>query len=56
MIYWKRNDAYFTPLHTLKQPPSRPSPAAILRLTTKLELLFERLEYCAKHRFVVAQQ
>jgi predicted transcriptional regulator len=35
------NDAYFTPLHTLKQPPGRPSPAAILRLTTKLELIRE---------------
>ena len=33
------NDAYFTPLHTLKQPPGRPSPAAILRLTNKLELI-----------------
>jgi len=32
-------DAYFTPLHTLKQPPGRPSPAAILRLTNKLELI-----------------
>jgi hypothetical protein len=35
------NAAYFTPLHTLKQPPGRPSPAAILRLTTKLELIRE---------------
>ena len=35
------NDAYFTPLHILKQPPGRPSPAAILRLTTKLELIRE---------------
>jgi predicted transcriptional regulator len=34
-------DAYFTPLHTLKKPPGRPSPAAILRLTTKLELIRE---------------
>ena len=33
------NDAYFTSLHTLKQPPGRPSPAAILRLTNKLELI-----------------
>ena len=35
------NDTYFTPLHTLKQPPGRPSPAAILRLTTKLERIRE---------------
>jgi hypothetical protein len=35
------NDACFTPLLTLKQPPGRPSPAAILRLTTKLELIRE---------------
>jgi hypothetical protein len=27
----------FTPLHILKQPPGRPSPAAVLRLTAKLE-------------------
>ena len=27
----------FTPLHILKKPPGRPSPAAILRLTAKLE-------------------
>jgi len=35
------NDAYFTPLHILKRPPGRPSPAAILRLTTTLELIRE---------------
>ena len=35
------NDAYFTSLHILKKPPGRPSPAAILRLTTKLELIRE---------------
>ena len=29
----------FTPLHALKQPPGRSSPAAILRLTAKLELI-----------------
>lgn len=33
------NDAYFTLLHTLKQPPGRPSPAAILHLISKLELI-----------------
>ena len=33
------NDTHFTPLRTLKQPPGRPSPAAILRLTTKLEIV-----------------
>jgi TnpA family transposase len=32
-------DAYFTALHILKQPPGRPSPSAILRLTTKLQLI-----------------
>lgn len=32
-------DEHFTKLHTLKLPPGRPSPAAILRLTQKLELL-----------------
>lgn len=31
----------FTPLHILKQPPGRPSPPAILRLTAKLELIRE---------------
>ena len=35
------NDAYFTPIHILKQPPGRPSPAAILRLTAKLERIRE---------------
>ena len=34
-------DTHFSPLHTLKQPPGRPSPAAILRLTTKLEIIRE---------------
>lgn len=29
------NDAYFTSLHTLKQPPGRPSPTAMLRLISK---------------------
>ena len=29
----------FSPLHTLKQPPGRPSPAAILRLTNKLDII-----------------
>ena len=33
------NEAYFTPLRTLKQPPGWPSPASILRLTNKLELI-----------------
>ena len=30
---------HFTPLHALKQPPGRSSPAAILRLTAKLDLI-----------------
>jgi TnpA family transposase len=30
-------DNRLTPLHTLKQPPGRPSPSAMLRLTDKLE-------------------
>ena len=35
------NGGHFTPLHVLKQPPGRPSPAAVLRLTKKLELVRE---------------
>ena len=31
----------FTPLHLLKQPPGRPSPTAVLRLTAKLERIQE---------------
>ena len=31
----------FTPLYSLKRPPGRPSPAAVLRLTAKLERIQE---------------